>query len=91
MFSMGSTQVLHLADPDLVKHVSISTSFDLGRPIAQQVATGPLLGQGIVAANGALWAHQRKIIAPELYMEKVKACIYYVSIEVEIVHLCLIV
>ncbi|XWS75271.1 hypothetical protein CRYUN_Cryun01aG0071800 [Craigia yunnanensis] len=75
MFSMGSTQILHLSNPDLLKEISISTSFDIGRPSAQQIAVEPLLGRGIVAANGALWAHQRKILAPELYMERVKGMV----------------
>ncbi|KAL0435161.1 UNVERIFIED_CONTAM: cytochrome [Sesamum radiatum] len=30
---------------------------------------------GILTSNGPLWAHQRKIIAPELYMDKVKGMI----------------
>ncbi|XP_022764622.1 cytochrome P450 714C2-like [Durio zibethinus] len=72
MFSMGNTQILHLSSPELLKEISISTSFALGRPSTNQIAVEPLLGQGIVAANGALWAQQRKILAPEFYMERVK-------------------
>lgn len=76
MFALGNTQILHISNPDLLKEISISTSLDLGRPSYQQKALGPLLGQGIVASNGALWAHQRKILAPEFYMERVKVCFH---------------
>ena len=74
MFSMGNTQILHLSSPELLKEISISTSLDLGRPSFLQKAVEPLLGQGIVAANGAPWANQRKFLAPEFYMERVKVC-----------------
>ncbi|XWS56336.1 hypothetical protein CRYUN_Cryun09bG0077200 [Craigia yunnanensis] len=60
MFSMGNTQILHLSSPELLKEISTSTSLDYGRPPFLQKAVEPLLGQGIVAANGALWANQRK-------------------------------
>nr|POF24202.1 cytochrome p450 [Quercus suber] len=58
--------------PDVVKEISICTSLDLGKPSYQHKERGPLLGRGILTSNGATWAHQRKILAPELYMEKVK-------------------
>ncbi|XWS66284.1 hypothetical protein CRYUN_Cryun05aG0186200 [Craigia yunnanensis] len=72
MFSLGSIQILHISDPDLVKEITICTSLDLGKPSYQHKETGPLLGKGILTSNGAIWAHQRKILAPELYMDKVK-------------------
>lgn len=72
MFSLGNIQILHVTDPDLVKEIITCTSMDLGNPTYQQKERGPLLGKGILTSNGALWAHQRKIIAPELYMDKVK-------------------
>ncbi|XVF82817.1 hypothetical protein PTKIN_Ptkin16aG0080500 [Pterospermum kingtungense] len=77
MFSMGSKPILYMSSPDLVKEISISTSFDLVRSSVQEVALEPLLGQGIVAANGALWSHQRKILAPEFYKEKVKGMVKF--------------
>ncbi|KAI3468373.1 hypothetical protein Pfo_025036 [Paulownia fortunei] len=41
-------------------------------PSYRQKELGPLLGRGILTSNGSLWARQRKIIAPELFMDKVK-------------------
>ncbi|CAI9784771.1 unnamed protein product [Fraxinus pennsylvanica] len=71
-FSLGNMQIIHANDPDLVKAITKCTSLDLGRPKYQQKELGPLLGQGILTSNGAIWARQRKIMAPELFMDKVK-------------------
>ncbi|XAR58817.1 hypothetical protein NMG60_11014366 [Bertholletia excelsa] len=72
MFSLGNIQILHVNDPDMVREITTCTSLDLGKPTYQQKERGALLGQGILTSNGTVWAHQRKILAPELYMEKVK-------------------
>ncbi|KAK8479440.1 hypothetical protein V6N13_063231 [Hibiscus sabdariffa] len=72
LFSLGNIQILHITDADLVKEIITCTSMDLGNPTYQQKERGPLLGKGILTSNGELWAHQRKIIAPELYLDKVK-------------------
>ncbi|GMY10395.1 cytochrome P450 714C2-like [Fagus crenata] len=72
VFSLGNTQILFVTQPDVVREITTCTSMDLGKPSYQQKDRGPLLGQGILTSNGAVWAHQRKILAPELYMEKVK-------------------
>ncbi|KAG6763450.1 hypothetical protein POTOM_030866 [Populus tomentosa] len=80
MFSLGNIQILHMNHPDAVKEISICTSLDLGKPSYQVKERGPLLGQGILTSNGAIWAHQRKILAPEFYMENVKN---FMSIMVE--------
>ncbi|XP_073130523.1 cytochrome P450 714C2-like [Henckelia pumila] len=71
-FALGNMQVIYVTDPDLVKEVTTCMSLDLGRPAYQQKELGPLLGQGVLTSNGTHWARQRKIMAPELYMEKVK-------------------
>ncbi|GKU91594.1 hypothetical protein SLEP1_g5450 [Rubroshorea leprosula] len=75
MFSLGNIQILHMIHPDVVKEIITCTSLDLGKPSYQHKERGPLLGQGILTSNGAIWAHQRKVLAPELYMEKVKGMI----------------
>ncbi|XP_059659920.1 cytochrome P450 714C2-like [Cornus florida] len=72
IFSLGNTQILHVNEPDIVREITTCTSLDLGKPSYQQKENGAFLGQGILTSNGAVWAHQRKILAPELYMEKVK-------------------
>ncbi|KAE8690535.1 putative VIRB2-interacting protein 2 [Hibiscus syriacus] len=72
MFSLGNTQILFVNQRDVVKEITTCTSLALGKPSYQQKEFCTLLGQGILTSNGALWAHQRKILAPELYMDKVK-------------------
>lgn len=73
-FSLGNTLIVYVNQPDVVKEITTCTTLDLGKPSYQFKERGPLMGQGILTSNGPHWAHQRKILAPELYMEKVKVC-----------------
>ncbi|KAE8683224.1 Detected protein of confused Function [Hibiscus syriacus] len=75
LFSMGNIQVLHMSHPDIVKEMSADTSFDMGRPFYQKQGLHPLYGEGILHAYGAVWAHQRKVMAPEFYLDKVKGMV----------------
>ncbi|WJX76132.1 hypothetical protein P8452_59583 [Trifolium repens] len=75
LFSSGSIQWLTVTDMELVKEIILNTSLNLGKPSYLSKDMGPLLGQGIVSSSGLIWAHQRKIIAPEFYPDKVKAMI----------------
>ncbi|KAK6163902.1 hypothetical protein DH2020_000766 [Rehmannia glutinosa] len=75
MFALGNTQIVHVTQPEMVREITICTSLDLGKPTYQAKERGSLLGQGILTSNGPQWVHQRKILAPQLYMEKVKGMI----------------
>ncbi|KAH6766105.1 hypothetical protein C2S52_017088 [Perilla frutescens var. hirtella] len=75
MFSLGNTQIVHVTEPEMVREITTCTSLDLGKPTYQAKDRGSLLGQGILTSNGPHWVHQRKIIAPELYMDKVKGMV----------------
>ena len=77
MYSTGKIQQLCTVDIDMVKEISLCTSLSLGKPSYLSKDRGPLLGQSIFSANGLFWSHQRKIIAPEFYMDKVKVNIYF--------------
>ncbi|CAN4125986.1 unnamed protein product [Withania somnifera] len=72
MYSAGTTQIVCVTDAEMVKEITQCTSFYLGKPSYLSKDHGPLLGQGIFSSNGPYWAHQRKIIAPEFYLNKVK-------------------
>lgn len=72
IFALGNTQILHVNQADMVREITTCTSLDLGKPTYQAKERGALLGKGILTSNGPFWAHQRKIIAPQLYMDKVK-------------------
>ncbi|KAI3991266.1 hypothetical protein MKX01_034585 [Papaver californicum] len=66
----GNTQILYITQPELVKEINLWTSMSLGKHTSRY--RRPLFGEGVIRANGSLWAQERKIIAPEFYMEIVK-------------------
>ena len=57
---------------DIVKEITRVTSLNFGRPSYHRKELGPLFGEGILTSNGPLWQYQKKILAPELHMDKVK-------------------
>ncbi|WVZ54740.1 hypothetical protein U9M48_005494 [Paspalum notatum var. saurae] len=75
LYSTGSIQALFVTDADMVKEIANCKSLDLGKPRYLQQELGALLGTGILTSNGDLWAHQRKVIAPEFFMDKVKGMV----------------
>lgn len=72
MYSLRNVPILYVSDPDLVKEIGLCTSLDLGKPSHLQGEQWPLFGHGIFRSNGQEWVHQRKIIAPKFFMDKVK-------------------
>ncbi|CAI9781635.1 unnamed protein product [Fraxinus pennsylvanica] len=72
MYSTGNIQILCVTDPEMVKEISLCTSWSLGKPSYLSTERGPLLGRGILSSNGHYWDMQRKIISPEFYLERVK-------------------
>ncbi|KAF7825038.1 cytochrome P450 714C2-like [Senna tora] len=74
-YSAGNIQWLMVTDVGMVKEVSLYTALNLGKPSYLSKDRGALLGQGILSSSGQIWAHQRKIIAPQLYLDKVKAMV----------------
>ncbi|KAK9290490.1 hypothetical protein L1049_008660 [Liquidambar formosana] len=72
MYSTGNKQHLYVSQPQFVKELNLHKSLDFGRPSYLTRATEPMLGDGIIKANGQHWAYQRKLIAPEFFLDKVK-------------------
>jgi hypothetical protein len=72
LYSIGAVDILYISDPAMVKDMSHCTSSQLGKPIYLQKSRKLLFGEGILISNGDIWAYERKIIAPELFMEKIK-------------------
>lgn len=81
LYSTGNIQSLFVTDPDMVKELANCKSLDLGKPRYLQKQLGALLGTGILTANGDLWAHQRKVIAPHFFMDKVKVKLFSLTNE----------
>ncbi|GLT39661.1 hypothetical protein SLA2020_138410 [Shorea laevis] len=75
MYSTGNIQILCITDVEMVKEMSLHTSLSLGKPSYLSKDRGPLLGKGILSSSGPLWAHQRKIIAPEFFPDRVKGMV----------------
>ncbi|KAL2897998.1 hypothetical protein RDABS01_039780 [Bienertia sinuspersici] len=53
--------------------MSQSMTLQLGKPTYVTKALAPMLGNGILRSNGIVWAQQRKIIAAQFFMDKVKS------------------
>ncbi|XP_042429429.1 cytochrome P450 714B3-like [Zingiber officinale] len=75
LYSMGNVVALHVSHPDVVKEISLCSSSDLGKASYLKKTHEPLFGQGILKSNGESWSHQRKIIAPEFFSDKVKGMV----------------
>lgn len=71
-YSMGNVPFLHVSHPDVVRDISMCLSLDLGKTTYMKKTQEPLFGHSIIKSNGKAWVHQRKIIAPELFLDKVK-------------------
>jgi cytochrome P450 family 714 subfamily C len=68
----------------MVKELANFKSLDLGKPSYLQKELGALLGTGILTSNGDLWVHQRKVIAPEFFMDKVKVkCNHITNLQID--------
>ncbi|KDP21830.1 hypothetical protein JCGZ_00617 [Jatropha curcas] len=72
MYSTMNKQHLYVDHPELIKAMNLHNSLDLGRPRYLSKPMAPLFGNGIIRANGPHWAHQRKLIAPEFFLNKAK-------------------
>ncbi|KAI5445396.1 hypothetical protein KIW84_013580 [Lathyrus oleraceus] len=72
LYSTGLKQHLYVGKPELIKDINLHTSLDLGRPSYLSKPLMPMLGNGILRANGQLWSFQRNLIVPEFFMSKIK-------------------
>uniref|UniRef100_A0A0D3GV11 Cytochrome P450 n=1 Tax=Oryza barthii TaxID=65489 RepID=A0A0D3GV11_9ORYZ len=72
---VGNMVFLHVSRPDIVRELSLCVSLDLGKSSYMKATHQPLFGEGILKSNGNAWAHQRKLIAPEFFPDKVKGMV----------------
>ncbi|MEZ5774557.1 MAG: cytochrome P450 [Hyphomicrobiaceae bacterium] len=61
---MGTTESVWLADPAHVKRVLLDEREQFPRTALENRILGPLLGKGLLTADGADWKWQRQIVAP---------------------------
>ncbi|KAL8051076.1 hypothetical protein ABFX02_06G122000 [Erythranthe guttata] len=74
-YSTGNKQHMYVNHPELVKEMNHCISSELGKPSYITKRLAPMLGNGILRSNGHVWAQQRKIVAPEFFMDKVKGMV----------------
>lgn len=72
LYSTGNKQHLYVGDPGLLKELNLTRSLDLGRPSYLSKALKPMLGYGIIRANGHNWSFQRNLIAPQFFISKIQ-------------------
>lgn len=61
---IGSRQIFLVVHPDHVQRVAVSQRASYGKGASYDDVRALLLGDGLVASNGALWRRQRKLLAP---------------------------
>ncbi|KAE9604086.1 putative cytochrome P450 [Lupinus albus] len=74
-YSTGMKQHLYVNQPELVRELNRCMNLELGKPTYITNKLAPLLGNGILRANGLSWSHQRKLVAAEFFMDKVKGMV----------------
>ncbi|XVE76814.1 hypothetical protein DITRI_Ditri13aG0010400 [Diplodiscus trichospermus] len=75
MYSIERIQFLCVTDMEMVKEINLYTSWNLGKPSLLSKFAGALLGNGILTSNGQLWDKHKRIIALELFHDKVKGMV----------------
>jgi gibberellin 13-oxidase len=76
-YRMGKVVMVHVSEAEVVREICLCVSLELGKGTYLKKTHEPLFGQGILKSNGLLWAHQRKLIAPQFFLDKVKASLLY--------------
>ncbi|KAJ4844850.1 hypothetical protein Tsubulata_031232 [Turnera subulata] len=74
-YSIWMRQHLYVNKPELVREMNQNMTLDLGKPTFLSEKLAPMLGNGILRSNGQSWSHQRKIVAQEFFMDKVKGMV----------------
>ncbi|XP_054817829.1 cytochrome P450 714A1-like [Prosopis cineraria] len=72
LYFIRSKQHLYVGDPELLKELNLTRSLDLGKSPTMSKVVKPLLGDGILMANGQYWSFQRNIIAPQFFLSKIQ-------------------
>ncbi|CAN6330214.1 unnamed protein product [Urochloa humidicola] len=75
IYSTGALEILHVSDPEMVKDIGHCTPSELGKPNYLKNSRKALFGGGLFTLNGDEWSYQRKLIAPEFFMDKIKGMI----------------
>jgi hypothetical protein len=77
-FTIGKTVRLSIADPQLIKAILIANSNSYAKPHHVQVLG--ILGTGIFASSGEVWAPQRQLLNGAFHTKEIKVCRIYMPI-----------
>ncbi|MDB5438197.1 MAG: cytochrome, partial [Caulobacteraceae bacterium] len=53
-----------ISDPEGIRHVLLDNVANYQRPRLVRAALAPMLGEGLLTAEGAAWREQRRLMAP---------------------------
>lgn len=71
-YAIGNMSILFVGEANLAKELLQSSSQSLGRPSYLKKNASALVGHSIISSNGEAWSQQRRIIAPEFFVDRVK-------------------
>lgn len=74
VYSTWNKVHLYVEQPDMLRELNLHNSLSLGKPSYTKDVPEPMLGKGIIHANGNYWAFQRKFIA-EFFLGKLKVTV----------------
>lgn len=74
-FTIGKTVRLSIADPQLIKAILIANSNSYAKP--HHVRVLGILGTGIFASSGEIWAPQRQFLNGAFHTKEIKVCRIY--------------
>ncbi|KAJ4753801.1 Cytochrome P450 714B3 [Rhynchospora pubera] len=74
-YRMGKVVIVHVSEAEVLKEICLCVSLELGKGTYLKKTHEPLFGQGILKSNGPAWLHQRKLIAPQFFLDKVKGMV----------------
>lgn len=77
-FTIGKTVRLSIADPQLIKAILIVNSNSYAKP--HHVRVLGILGTGIFASSGEIWAPQRQLLNGAFHTKEIKVCRIYTPI-----------
>ncbi|WP_137286821.1 cytochrome P450 [Halorussus salinisoli] len=61
----------HLADPDHIEHVLVQNNGNYVKGEAFQETLGPVLGNGLLNAEGEFWRRQRHLVEPAFHPDRI--------------------
>ncbi|KAH7125686.1 cytochrome P450 [Dendryphion nanum] len=68
----GETKTLYTIEPENVKTILYSKFTDYYRPNTMPNALNPVMGEGLITANGAAWAHSRSLVRAQVSTSRVR-------------------